>query len=97
MLQFPLFLCTNLMDCQREEFESFCKERYGGDSQLGTAPKSKTITKEKGERIIQALKQEDSDICPKFKHWVRSRKFQLLSYPPLGLKDVLCLPAKSQV
>ena len=55
------------------------------------------LTKEKGERIIQALKQEDSDICPKFKHWVNSTKFQLLSYPPLVLKDVLCLPAKSQV
>ena len=32
------------MEKQKETFELHCKERYGGDNQLGTAPKSKTVT-----------------------------------------------------
>ena len=34
----------------------------------------------------------DSDHHLKF--WVKSRKFSLMSYPALGLSDVLCLPAR---
>ena len=39
---------------QREAFEAYCKERYGGfsDESVGTCPKSKTITASKGEMIV---------------------------------------------
>ena len=33
----------------------------------------------------------------KFKHWVKQRKFQLVTYSALGLYDVLCLPTKTEV
>ena len=71
------------MDNQKELFETYCKERYGGDDQLGTAPKSKTVTMEKGERIRKVLKNHPAAVsfCSKFKHWVKSRKFQLISSP----------------
>ena len=71
------------MEKQKETFELHCKERYGGDNQLGTAPKSKTVTMEKGERIRKVLKNDPAAayFCAKFKHWVKSRGFQLISYP----------------
>ena len=40
---------------------------------------------------------DDGDEPAKFKHWVKTRRFRLMSYPALGLVDVLCLPAKSEV
>ena len=69
-----------------QEFEKVCDEKFlGSDVSTG----SKTIGRENGEMIV---KFPDSDKYPaKFKHWVK--KFRLMSYPPLGLVDVLCLPA----
>ena len=75
-----------------QEFEKVCDEKFlGSDVSTG----SKTIGRENGEMIVKFLKDPDSDKYPaKFKHWVKiKRKFRLMSYPPLGLVDVLCLPA----
>ena len=72
--------------------EKVCDEKFlGSDVSTG----SKTIGRENGEMIVKFLKDPDSDKYPaKFKHWVKiKRKFRLMSYPPLGLVDVLCLPA----
>ena len=38
-----------------------------------------------------------NDYTPKFRHWVKSKGFQLISHSALGLKDVLCIPAKTSV
>ena len=93
---------------QRQAFEAFCKERYGGfdeeeDEQLGETilpmcKKSKTITKRKGERILNVLKNSsDCTYPPKFQYWVKHRGFKIISHPLLGIHDVLCLPAKRPV
>lgn len=81
------------MKDQKEIFEEFCEKQYGYG-----CPKSKTVTKSKGERIVQVLKgNHGSHLTPQFKYWVKQRGFKLISYPSLGLKDVLCLPAKTKV
>ena len=80
---------------QRQLFDSFCKEKYGDrDDQT-----SKTITAEKGRKIVLVLKSDPSaaDYSSQFKFWVKKRGFQLVNYAPLGLKDVLCLPARKTV
>ena len=80
---------------QRQIFDRFCKERYEdrGDQT------SKTMTTEKGRKIILVLKSDPSaaDYSSQLKFWVKKRGFQLVNYAPLGLKDVLCLPARKKV
>ena len=89
------------MKSQREAFEAYCKERYGGfsDESGGVCPKSKTVTASKGKMIVRVLKNDPgaANYCPKFKHWVKQRGFQLITHNALGLTDVLCLPAKKKV
>ena len=80
---------------QREVFEKFCTERYGENG----CQTSKTISREKGRKIIRLLQNDPSAeaYSSKFKFWVRQRGFSLITYSPFGLKDVLCLPLKKQV
>ena len=82
------------MEEQRAIFENFISERYGAG-----ANKSKTVTREKGERIVQVLKNDPAAASydAKFKHWIHQRNFQVVSFAALGLKDVLCLPSKTTV
>ena len=86
---------TRAMNDQKEEFERFCRHKFIDVESKGQG--SKTITKEKGQKTIKVLKKEGEQYCPKFRHWMKQRKFQLVSYSALGLHDVLCLPAKSEV
>ena len=79
------------MEMQREKFEAFCQEKFGGTST------SKTITKSKGDQIIKFLSGAVSVPDPMFKHWVIKKGFKLVDYPVLGLKQVLCIPAKKKV
>ena len=76
------------MEDQREKFEAFCKEKFS------TTSTSKTITKEKGEHIKRVLSGEVTSADASFKHWVIKKGFKLIDYQLLGLKQVLCLPAK---
>ena len=83
------------MDNQKETFEDFCRMKFiDCDSK-----ESKAITKAKGEKVIRLLKNQGdlTDCTPKFRYWVKSKKFQLISHSALGLKDVLCLLAKAEV
>ncbi len=77
---------------QQRLFVEYCCERF---AEKGDAT-SKTIWREKGDKIIRVLNgdPEAHSYGPKFKLWVKKRGFQLISYSPLGLRDVLCLPAK---
>ena len=81
----------------KEEFEQFCLEKFVRNDSKGLG--SKTISREKGDKIIKVLKKDPSaeEYSPKFKHWVKTRKFHLVTFSVLGLNDVLCLPAKSEV
>ena len=83
------------MEEQRETFDAFIRAKY----MEGDTKKSKTVTKAKLQKITQCLKNDPctSEFSPKFKHWVKQRGFSLLSYGALGLKDVLCLPARKKV
>ena len=79
------------MEDQREKFEAFCQEKFT------TTSTSKTITKEKGEQIKRVLSGEVNSADASFKHWVIKKGFKLIDYKLLGLKQVLCLPAKKKV
>ncbi len=82
----------------RKRFTEFCSQKYYGEGGDGcAAARSKAISSARGEQIVKLLKDESLTVEPKFRHWVKKRGFKLLSYPPLGLVDVLCLPAKTKV
>lgn len=74
----------------REQFDAFCRETFD-------VPRSKTISRQKGERIVAHLKDRSIAEDKHFKFYVKSRKFELLQYPSLGLTDVLCVPAQEKV
>ena len=77
-----------------EAFDKYLKESYIDIEKKG----SKTVTRSKGAKIIALLEDDTSGTSDaRFKHWVKSRGFQLLDYPTLGLKNVLCLPCKNKV
>ena len=84
---------TNI-DYQQQRFETFCKEHYANRN----AKMSKTISKDKGQKIVQLLKSDPVAVnySSQLKFWVKKCSFQLTNYSPLGLKDVLCLPAKKK-
>ena len=90
------------MEDQKDLFISFCNSRYGtsaeGD-QSAACGRSKTITKAKGQKIINVLKSNPValEYSPKFRHWVKQKGFKLMSHHALGLKEVLCLPANKKV
>ena len=74
----------------REEFEklvkNFVEKRKAG---------SKVLTKSRGDHIVACLMGAATDA--QFKFWVKSHGFQVMDYPALGLRKVLCIPAKSTV
>ena len=76
---------------QRESFNQFCKERF-----LDKCINSKTVSKEK---VIKFLNGElsSTQYDPVFKNWISRKGLKLVDYPPLSLKDVVCLPAKEKV
>jgi len=80
----------------RELFEKFCSSKY---LDCDHTSRSKTVTEEKAQKIRDVLNEvERSDVSKSFKFWVtKTRKFVLLNYPEVNLKDVLCLPAKQRV
>ena len=79
-----MMLC---IDEQRKVFKTFCAERYGENG----CQTSKTIAREKGQKIIRLLPNDPvaEAYSSKFKFWVKQRGFSLINYSPLHLKDVL--------
>ena len=78
----------------REAFNQYVQENYMDIMHKG----SKTITRNKGAKIISALEETEASCCDShFKHWIKTRGFQLMDYPTLGLRNVLCLPCKNKV
>ena len=90
------------MDDQKDIFISFCNSRYGmsgEEDHPASCARSKTVTKAKGQKIINVLKGNPiaQEYSPKFRHWVKQRGFKVMSHHALGLVEVLCLPAKIKV
>ena len=55
------------------------------------------LSKAKGKEIADFLKGELANDDTHFKFCVKNRGFQLMDYPTLGPKDVICLPSKKKV
>ena len=84
------------MENHKEKFEEFCRLTFiENDSKGG----SKAVTRAKGEKIVKLLNKDGDpdDYSPKFRHWVKTRGFQLITHSALGLRNVLCIPAKTNV
>ena len=52
--------------------------------------RSKVIDRSKGAEVVAYLGGENAAPDAHFKYWVKCRGFQLMDYPALGLKQVLC-------
>lgn len=75
----------------KELFKKFCQEYVEGPEIKQST--RRTITAEKAQKITDALKGAKLNEVPSsFKFFVtKTRRFALLNYPELQLKDVLCL------
>ena len=73
----------------KEEFEQFCLEKFVRNDSKGEG--SKTISREKGDKCSRKTLQLKSISQ---NHWVKTRKFHLVTFSVLGLNDVLCLVNK---
>ena len=81
-----------LKQSHKEEFKKYCQKTY--DDQK---TQSKTITEEKAQKIRSILKGGQDVTSANMKHWVlKTKQFQIMDRPDLGLKDALCLPAKKK-
>ena len=81
------------MDAPKATFQKFLVDAFLSGKTSG----SKVISRSKGNKIVALLKGTCNESDAHLKFWVKSRKFSLMSYPALGLSDVLCLPAKKKV
>lgn len=77
----------------REAFEKYIKSNFLSRKNAG----SKTMTRSKGDRVVRFLTARCEDEDAHFKHWVKTREFRLMDYPALGLRNILCVPAKAKV
>ena len=77
----------------QDAFDAYIQENLLQTKKAG----SKTIARSKGDRIVSFLLGKSTSEDAHFKFWVKSRAFQLMDYPALGLKNILCMPAKTKV
>ena len=54
------------------------------------------ISDEKNGEIVTHLKNPTASVDPHFRHWVKSKKFQLMDIPALCVSNALVLPAKPE-
>ena len=67
------------------------------DKVLQSILKSKTspvLKDDKYEAVINFLKHPSSCKDKHFRHWVKSRQFQMMDLPGLGIKDAVVIPGK---
>ena len=84
----------------KEQFNTFCQTTYDKKvlSDLKVKKWSKIVSEEKATRIRAILRGNTIGASSNEKYCVhKTRKFRLFDRPELGLKDVLCLPARKQV
>lgn len=82
-----------MVEGHRDAFQEYLQEKFIQGKNAG----SKTVTRSKGERVRSFLTGKSTGEDAHFKFWVKSRAFRLMDYPALGLKDILCMPAKAKV
>ena len=83
---------TRTMMSHREIFDKYVRGNF-----LQAKVSSKTISCSKGDRIVACLTGRAVNKDAHFRFWVKSREFKLMDYPTLGLKNIVCIPAKAKV
>ena len=56
------------------------------------SPKSPAISQARYNAIRDHLLDSSKKVDPHFKHWVKTRKFEIVDLPGLGLQQVLVIP-----
>lgn len=75
----------------RVEFEAFCDKQYPPDAA------SKTMRRERCERIVRFLKGEEPPPLGSWRYRIQEKGYSVGNFPSLGLKDVLCLRGAENV
>jgi hypothetical protein len=60
-----------------------------------TSGKSITISEDRFNDIVHHLQNPEVKVSAQFKHWVKTRLFQIVDLPGYGLKGVLVIPNKN--
>ena len=81
-----------MVPCRSAAFEDFVQKEF-----VEKKNGSKVLTWSRGNEITAYLSESKDVEDAHFKFWVKSHGFNLMDYPVLGLKNVLCLPAKKKV
>lgn len=61
-------------------------------SQMAECNKSIVLSKEKYKAILALLRNPSERVCPRFRHWVKNRRFRIMDLPEMGLTGVLAIP-----
>ena len=77
----------------QEAFEDYVKRTFVDQKKNG----SKALARSRGAEITAYLSGSRDADDAHFKFWVKSGGFCLMDYPVLGLKKVVCLPAKRKL
>ena len=69
-----------------------------GVADTQAASTSHVMSEEKFDAVVHHLmKHPDEKSDPHLKHWVKTKQYQLMDLPGLGLNKVLVIPNKSKV
>ena len=77
----------------QEAFEDHVKRTFVDHKKIGSKVMTRSRVAEISAYLLGSKEADDAH----FKFWVKSRGFCLMDYLVLGLKKVLCLPAKKKV
>ena len=74
------------------------KEKFMKQLNSNLKDNSPLLTKGQYDEIIKYLKADDKSAFPrKIRRRVASNNYQLMSFPVLGMKDILRIPKKNKV
>ncbi len=79
-----------IMAEHRQRMENYLTE-------IISSKKSPVLTDERVDAVTRHLREPADKVDPHFRHWVKSKNFQLVDLPGLGLKEVLVAPRKEKV
>ncbi|KAK3891772.1 hypothetical protein Pcinc_004351 [Petrolisthes cinctipes] len=63
-------------------------------SQMAECNKSIVLSEEKYKAILALLHNPSERVCPRFRHWVKNRRFRIMDLPDMELTGVLAIPEK---
>lgn len=75
----------------KAEFEEFCDRQYPPDAA------SKTMRRDRCERIVRYLKGEEPPPLGSWRYRIQEKGYAVANFPALGMKDVLCLKGAENV